>query len=458
MKSRLTTVLVSLGVIALGVAGFVVLKLTKPAPPEKKSARVRPIVRVMEARKQDFRSLIEESGTVEPKTVLDVTAEVSGRIVFVSENLRVGYFVSKGELLVEIDPREYRLNVAQAKAEIMQLGAEMDQTKQRGENLERNLGVEREKLKLSSAELERKETLLKSGSMSESAVDKQRLDTKQKLVALMNQQNAFALLESQAHLIEAKIEATKAKMELAELKLEKTRVLAPFDGRVQEESVEKNTYVQVGRKLATVYDISAMEIVINVSPERGRPLVSLDKSGEPFPEFKSLSEVNEWFKKNGPSGTVRFKVGDGGHTWKGKVTRLKSGLDETTRTVPVVVEVKDPFKGVKPGISPPLVPGMFVDVALEGKLFRDVVRLPRSALHEGSVYLVTDGRLEIRKVDVALKTRDQAIITAGVKSGDKVILSPMPIPIPGTELRIAGETKSPEQPTEQPEVPNKPNP
>ena len=440
MRAQLKTFLVSAAILLAGVAGFLILKATKPVPPEKEATRVRPIVRVMDVKAGDFRATIEESGTVEPKITLELTAEVSGRIVYVSNSLRIGYFVKKGELIIEIDPREYRLSVAQAEAELAQLRAELAKVDQEKANIRRHLEVERYKLKLSRSELERKKKLLTSGSLSQSELDKQEIDTKQIEVSLVNQQNALALLKSQKDLIKAKIQSTQAKLEIAKLNLEKTKIFAPFNGRVRDESVEEGKYLQIGQKMATLYDTSAMEIVVNYSPTNPAKWMS-DETGKSFPLPTDLRNINEWMRKHGRPAKVTFKWARGKKTWTGKVTRMEGALDATTRTVPIVVEVKDPFKGVKVGSSPPLLPGMFVDVVIQGALLKNVVQIPRSALHNGgSVYLVSDGKLAIKKVKVEMLTRDEAIVSEGLKTGDKVILSPVAVPIPGTELRIAEES------------------
>jgi multidrug efflux system membrane fusion protein len=440
MSARLKTFVISVAILLAGVGGFMILKATKPVPPEKEAARVRPIVRVMEVKTGEYRATITESGTVEPKTTVEITAEVSGRLIYVSNSLRIGFFVKKGELLIEVDPREYQLSVAQSQAELAQLQAELAKIVQEKANIQRHIEVEGYKLKLSRSELERKEKLLETGSLSQSEVDKQDIDTKQKEVSLVNQQNALALLKSQKDLVLAKIQSTKAKKEIAELKLEKTKIFAPFNGRVRDESVEEGQYVQIGQKVATIYDTSAMEIVVNVSPTNSARWVS-EETRENFPPLNDLGQVNMWMEKYGPPAKVTFKWGRGKKTWSGKVTRLKGALDATTRTVPIVVEIKEPFKDINPGKSPPLLPGMFVDVVIEGALMKNVARIPRSALHNGgSVYLVADGKLQIKKVNVDMLTRNEAIVSKGLKDGDKVILSPLAVPIPGTELRIVKES------------------
>ena len=132
--------------------------------------------------------------------------------------------------------------------------------------------------------------------------------------------------------------------------------------------MDEGEYIATGKRLATIYDISVMEIVINLSPEKGMQLVEPLKEHHDFSAFPDLKEINQMFKTYGPRGFVRLRVRDRETTWPCQVTRLEGALDQTTRTIPVVVEVKDPFKEAQPGVRPPLVPGMFVRRAASGEI------------------------------------------------------------------------------------------
>ena len=213
MNAALRSGLISVLIILLGIGGFILLKKTKPAPPEKESAAAVPIVRVLQVEKEDIRAEVVESGNVQPKTILDLITEVSGKVIYVSESLQIGYFVTKGELLVEIDPREYRLSVVQFKAQFAQLRAEMARLTQERENILRNLEVEKAKLELVKSELDRKKKLYESGSLSQSDYDRQNIEYKQMEASHLNQRNALALLKSSEELTQAKMEATEAQLE-----------------------------------------------------------------------------------------------------------------------------------------------------------------------------------------------------------------------------------------------------
>ena len=64
------------------------------------------------------------------------------------------------------------------------------------------------------------------------------------------------------------------------------------------------------------------------------------------------------------------------------MVRTRGQIDPISRMVHVVVEVDDPFKLAKS--RPPLVPGMFVEVDIQGSKVDDIIRIPRYAIRNGN--------------------------------------------------------------------------
>ena len=128
---------------------------------------------------------------------------------------------------------------------------------------------------------------------------------------------------------------------------------------------------------------------------------------------------------------VRLKSGLQTVEWRAKVLRTSDTIDPKTRTVGVIVAVEDHYKKVVPGIRPPLVKGMFVEVELRTKVQPNQVIVPRSAIHNGNVYILNkENRLEIKPVTVALSMENFSVIKNGLKAGDKVIVSDLVPAIP----------------------------
>ena len=67
-------------------------------------------------------------------------------------------------------------------------------------------------------------------------------------------------------------------------------------------------------------------------------------------------------------------------------------------------------------------PGAFVEVHVPDRLYRDVVRLPESALYDGdTVYAVVDGRLEPRRVEVVVRIGTQVLVSGDLAADDMVV-------------------------------------
>ena len=110
--------------------------------------------------------------------------------------------------------------------------------------------------------------------------------------------------------------------------------------------------------------------------------------------------------------------------WRARVARMASTIDPETRTVGVIVEVDEPYRQAIPGVRPPLVKEMFVEVELIGPPRARSLVIPRAALHEDVVYVVsTENRLQRRRVDVALVQPTFVTVSAGLTSGEHVIVS-----------------------------------
>jgi multidrug efflux pump subunit AcrA (membrane-fusion protein) len=124
--------------------------------------------------------------------------------------------------------------------------------------------------------------------------------------------------------------------------------------------------------------------------------------------------------------------------WNGRVARIKAALDQTTRTLPVVVEVDEP--SAEDSIiraADRLKPGMFVTVRIQGRQVENVHRLPRHLIHDGdTVYLAANDQLSIQPVTILRSFKQNVLISSGLSDGDLVITTPLSGAVPGMKIRI----------------------
>ena len=115
--------------------------------------------------------------------------------------------------------------------------------------------------------------------------------------------------------------------------------------------------------------------------------------------------------------------------------RISSTLDPVTRTLGVIVSVANPYEQIKPGIKPPLMKGMYIEILLQGKA-RDVFVTPRDALHEDELFISDHQKQLERRTIKPVQLQDKmALFATGLKAGEKVIVSDLFPAIPGMKLK-----------------------
>jgi RND family efflux transporter MFP subunit len=381
-RKRIIQVVLTLGVIGLGAFGMIKLTESKPQLEKRKIAAPLPRVRTMEVRTASQPIVIMGEGTVKPVKEIDLVPQVDGKVVFTSPSLINGGAFKKGALLLRIEPEDYQLAVTLAKSKV--------------KNAESLLRLAEEEAEAAKEEWY---NLHSDGDEKES--------TPPPLVAK----------EPQLAAAKARLAADRADLKKALLNLERTKLKAPFDGRVEKEDVDLGQYVRPGEELATLFSTNSAEIAV--------PL-----------EDDSL----EWFhvpgftpgKGPGAPAMIRARIAGRDRTWEGRVMRAEGKVDERTRMINVVVRVKKPYAD-----KPPLAVGLFVSVEIKGRSVPDIAVIPRSALRQGNVVWVvdTDDRLYYRKVWVARVEGESVQIRAGLKDGDRVAISPLRTVTNGMSVR-----------------------
>lgn len=429
LRRALVLTISTLVLLAIGI-GVMTALIRLRKPPERQSIAERAkLVRVMRVQQQDLPLILEGFGTVRAKTEWQVVPEVAGPLVQVSPYLRAGLHVQQGELLMEIDPRPYQLAVQRIRAQIEQDRREIDVLRQQQRNYEATLRIAKRNLKIAEAELKRDETLVRKGTISSRERDLRRQSRNEMEQGVQTAQNNWLLIDPQIAKTEAAIAVAQVQLADAELQLEKTRLRAPFDGQVISSHLDPGEFVQAGQEAARLYDTSAVEIPMSIPLDdlRWFPSLSPDvlRAHSQPPHHSPL-----------PPATVHWRSGEREYTWQGRVGRWESGLDARTRTLTLVIEVHEPWKRFRPGEQPPLQPGMFCRLTIETRQVPQAVRIPRTALRpEDTVFLVQDGALVVRPVEVFHVQKESVMVTAGLETGDLLIVSPVSTPVVGMKLR-----------------------
>lgn len=354
----------------------------RPAPPA-------PLVRVVRARPAPVALPVIAHGTVEPRTESDLVSEVSGRIVSVSPQLAAGGFFEADDVLASIDPRDYEIALEGARAALARA--------------ESNLAHE-------IASLERQRSMGLSGAAS-----RQRIDDA-----------THAAASAHAGVREAVVAVRRA-----ELDLDRTRIRAPFAGRVRSKQVDVGQYLNRGAPIARVFAIDYAEVRLPISDS---DLIYFEMPSAPQPGEGGEADGAE---PTGPQVTLSADFAGERRSWTGRIVRTEGALDPRTRMITVVARVDDPYGREGDASAAPLPIGLFVEAAIEGRLVDGIYELPRSALRRDREVLVVDDddRLHVRAVEVLRSGRDQTWVSAGLEPGDRVIVSALEIAMDGMRVR-----------------------
>ena len=411
-------------VISLAVAVFFIK--TRPHPRQKTVEDVVPLVETIEVRKTSPNMIVKTYGTVRSGENLSLTAEIKGKIVKMAPGFEEGGYFRKGSFLMRIDPRNYALSVERLDSEKGRLDAESARIIQEQENLKSTLRIAEEDMRLARAEYDRNLSLAKRNVVSQNQIDQTRQKWLVSRKKVQETENALALIKPGIDLLEAQRRTVLVQLKEARLALEKTEIRAPFDSRVEKKLVETGQYVNAGERLANIYNVGIMEVEVNILP---RDVVWL--------HFNPKMSVG--FKENAPAkARITFDTPVKKLVWDGFVSRVKGKMEESTRTLPVVVQVKKSH----PGHSHMILPGMFVSVEIVGKKVEDLFFLPRKAVREdGSVYVVKNGEIRLRSVKIVRRVGNQVYVKEGLSDGDRVVTLFPGVASEGMKVRISNSEK-----------------
>lgn len=414
--------------IALGIGAAVWLIKSAPGPAQV-AQEVPPVpVRVMTVAPQDVRPMVTAWANVRAAKTWVAVSEVRGQVIWRHPDLRVGRLIPAGTEVLRTDPAEYEWAQAQAQADLSALAAERNQVNVEETNTARVLKLERKRQALVEEDLARKHALRKENSISKASIDEAERAVLQSRRTVTELENALALMPSRQARITAQLAKAQSAWESAGRALEHTVLKAPFDLRVNEVQVERFQSVAPGQVMVRGDGLDAVEVVVQVPLDDMRQLVGVE------PESASLEALLRRVVDSEIGVTVGALSSDASQ-WTGHISRLEGALDVRAQTVPVVVNVDQPYESINPATRMPLLPNMRVQVTFTGVTMKGVIEIPESALRAGMVRIVgPDNRLQLRAAKTTMTQGDHVILAEGVAPGERVVLDDVAPAIEGMAL------------------------
>ena len=381
----LLRILVPIAIVALAAMAAKAIVESREAPAPSAPEAVVPLVRTVDMTTASVSLSVEAQGSVLPRTQTTLKAEVAARIVRIAEGFASGGFFDEGEVLLELDATDFEANRQEALAGLRRAEARLAQEE-------------------ADAEIALRDWVQTRGNVEPPA-----------LVAR----------EPQLAEARAEVAAAKAMLEKAQRDVARTIVRAPYAGRVRTRDVDLGQFVDRGATLASIYAVDYAEVRLPV-PDRDLALLDL-------PLGRRAGSAP------GPEVVLTAEFGRELHRWQGRVVRTEGAIDPQTRSVILVARVDDPYALGDAAQRPPLLAGMFVQASISGRRLEDAISIPREALRSGERVFVlsADDTLSIRSVDIVTGDADRVVLRAGVAAGERVIVSPVELPVDGMRLRAA---------------------
>ncbi|KAB7627657.1 efflux RND transporter periplasmic adaptor subunit [Alkalilimnicola sp. S0819] len=351
-------------------------------PPPERQAR---LVQVEPAQRFQERITLTAWGVVKPARELHLRAQLNARVASVADALDPGVRVGAGTVLVQLEQADFRLALANARADLTRAQADLA-------------------LEMGQQAVARREYELLGSDVSE-------------------QERRLMLREPQLASARAAVAAAENRVAEAELALRRTRINAPFPALVVERQAAPGSLVSSGTDLARLVGVERWWVELAVPVNALRWLEFPTANGEPGSRVR-LYDQAAW--------------GEGVYR-EGRLIRLYGGVEEQGRLARLLVEVSDPLASQTTD-APPLLLGSFLEARISGRRLDDAIAVDPAWLRGGDRVWVMgpDDRLDMRPVEVLHRGRERVLLRGELRPGERIVTTPISGAAQGMPLRLAG--------------------
>ncbi|MBA3259251.1 MAG: efflux RND transporter periplasmic adaptor subunit [Gemmatimonadales bacterium] len=348
-------------------------------------------------------SAVTASGKIEPQTSVDISADITGRIIRIA--VREGDVVSQGQFLLQIDPAEYQAAVTSAQAVVASTEATLLQTRANRDQAER--------------EWKRTQQLTRLGpNLIAPALAEQA-------------QTSFDVARATFQSTEAQLEQSRAGLQAARDNLAKTRLVSPISGRVVRLAVEEGevavpgTFSRETGLLMTIADLSVILAKVQVDETDVVRIARNDSvqiTIDAYPDTSFLGRV--------------IRVGN-----SARLTPTETASGSSDRAVDFDVEVRlvEPPRDIRPDLSCTArivtdTRGRVLSIPIIALTVRDHERVPNESVpgtdtthrrprekEEEGVFIVGEGIATFRPVKVGIAGDEYFEVVEGLREGETIV-------------------------------------
>ena len=384
--------------LILAVAAVVMFSLfgLNPELVEKEANVTLTPVEVLILETGNRRFLIESQGTVTAQDRTNLVAEVSGRVTEFARSFQVGHFFHKDEVLLHIDDLDYRVAVEKARAVLAQHDAK--------------LKAELALAKQAEADIK---ALGRSGKVNE-----------------------LALRIPYVEEAKAQLASAQADLDRALIKLDRTRVRAPYDGYVLSREVGLGQYLAAGANIGHVFSARQALVRIPVTEQQLEMIALNDRRhGADSLPTEPASHPCDHLEIQLATSRADFT-----NHRKARICVVEATKDTDIHVLYLQVQVDDPYQiySDPADAGTPLRVGTYVIARIPSREYFNIFAIPRNAVYEGDKVLMVDDedRLRWKTIDYFHADAENIYISSGLSAGDRICISPLDIPVEGTQVVV----------------------
>jgi RND family efflux transporter MFP subunit len=370
-------------------------KKTEVAKPEVLS------VRVQSAAEKILDRSIDITGTLEADEMVNLSSEVAGRIATFSVDF--GQAVRKGDVIAQLDKREFEWQLERSKATLDQTAARlgMKSASDRFPTTTATIRQAEAQLEDARSKYNSAAKLVQSGDIS-----KERANELEK--GLQARQAVVDAARDELNVLIAQLRAQKTDVELASKRLNDSVIRAPFDGGISAKLVSPGQFIKENTPVATLVKTSPLRLRIEV-PESSSALIR-------------------------PGSTVTYSTDAApGKEFSATIQKLNPSFESKNRTLTAEARVTVQDSRLRPG--------SFVQVRLVTQKSEPVVMVPKEAVYSVAgltkVFVIRDGKAVELKIAPGVEQNGWSEMPAGtVQAGEKVAVSNLVALVNGAAVKV----------------------
>lgn len=363
-------VIFPIAIIFISIIAYIFITKNPPKAKKRPTSKISSLpVEIKQIKSEKFNIHVNSYGLARAQTQTDILSQVSGKVTYINENFRDGGYFKKGELLLKIEDIDYLANIEIARA---------------------------------TQALAHQELLEEQAQAKQALEDWNRFNKKEKPSDLV-------LRVPQLKYAKANLAAAQAQVTKAQVELKRTKIIAPYDGKVVQKDVSISQVVSSSTQLGTIYAHNSIEVNL---PIKNSDMVFLRDKLSKKEEIKVL-----------------FTSSLSNNTYEGKIVSTQSSIDTNTKQVYLLAKITNKADEIKIG--------EYLKANIHAKEIQNAILITNKSIHQSEyVYIEKDSHIFRREIEIYWNNDENTLIKTGLNPLENLVITPLGATSSGTKVKV----------------------